>query len=110
MRLMPCRCGPSVPRYIFIGRQFVPRYPSSPSVTPDTWAEKFESLERINSMRETNKSFDACNSCKWLVPSRLHELHESKLLFVSRIEFIRSKLSNFSAHVSGVGGASSPDG
>ena len=32
----------------------------------------------------------------------LHELHESKYLFVSRIEFIRSKLSNFSAHVSGV--------
>ena len=29
-------------------------------------------------------------------------LHESKLLFVSRIELIRSKLSNFSAHVSGV--------
>ena len=31
-----------------------------------------------------------------------HDLHESKLPFVSRIEFIRSKLSNFSAHVSGV--------
>ena len=29
-------------------------------------------------------------------------LRESKLPFVSRIEFIRSKLSNFSAHVSGV--------
>ena len=43
-----------------------------------------------------------CNSCKWLVPSRLHELHESKFPFVSRIEFIRSKLSNFSAHVYGV--------
>ena len=34
--------------------------------------------------------------------SRLHQLHESKFLFVSRIKFIRSKLSNFSAHVSGV--------
>ena len=34
--------------------------------------------------------------------SSLHELHESKLLFVSRIEFFRSKLSDFSAHVSGV--------
>ena len=33
--------------------------------------------------------------------SRLHELHESKPPFVSRIEFIRSKLKNFSAHVSG---------
>ena len=64
--------------------------------------EKFESFERINSIRETNGNFDSCNSCKRLVPSRLHELHESKFPFVSRIEFIRSKLSNFSAHVSGV--------
>ena len=37
-----------------------------------------------------------------LVPSRSHELHESKFPFVSRIEFIRSKLSIFSAHVYGV--------
>ena len=29
-------------------------------------------------------------------------MHESKFPFVSRIEFIRSKLSNFSAHVYGV--------
>ena len=29
-------------------------------------------------MRETNGTFDSCNSCKRLVPSRLHELHESK--------------------------------
>ena len=29
-------------------------------------------------------------------------LHQSKFPFVSRIEFIRSKLSNLSAHVSGV--------
>ena len=35
-------------------------------------------------------------------PAVYHELHESKLPFVSRIEFIRSKLSIFSAHVSGV--------
>ena len=76
---------------------------ASVSVSPDTWAEKFESFERINSIRETNGNFDSCNSCKRLVPSRLHELHESKFPFVSRIEFIRSKLSNFSAHVSGVG-------
>ena len=34
--------------------------------------------------------------------SRLHELHDSKFPFVTRIEFIRSKLSHFSAHVSGV--------
>ena len=48
------------------------------------------------------RNFDSCNSCKRLVPSRLHELLESKFPFVSRIEFIRSKLSNFSAHVYGV--------
>ena len=53
-------------------------------------------------MRETNRSFDLCNSRKQLVPSLINELHESKLLFVSHIEFIRSKLSNFSADVSGV--------
>ena len=51
-----------------------------------------ESLERINSIRETNGSFDSCNSCKRLVSSRLHELRERKLPFVSRIEFIHSKL------------------
>ena len=32
--------------------------------------------------------------------NRLHKLHESKPLSISCIEFIRSKLSNFSAHVS----------
>ena len=58
-----------------------------------------ESFERINSIRVTNGKFNSCNPCKRLVPSRLHELHDSKFLFVSHIEFIRSKLSNFSAHV-----------
>ena len=72
------------------------------TLTPDTWAEKFERFERINSIRETNENFDSCNSCKRLGTSRLHELRESKFSFVSRIEFIRSKISNFSAHVSGV--------
>ena len=33
--------------------------------------------------------------CKRLRTSRLHELHESKLMFVSVIEFISSKLSIF---------------
>ena len=51
---------------------------------------------------ETNGNFDSCNSCNLLGTSRLHELHESKFPFVSRIEFIRSKLSNFSDHVYGV--------
>ena len=64
--------------------------------------KKIESFERINSIRKTNGNFDSCNSCKRLGTSRLHELHESKFPFVSRIEFIRSKLSNFSAHVYGV--------
>ena len=72
------------------------------SLTRYTGAEKFESFERINSIRETNGNFDSCSSCKRLVPSRLHELHESTFPFVSRIEFIRSKLSNFSAPVYGV--------
>ena len=45
------------------------------------------------------ENFDLCNSCKRLG----NELHESKILFVSRIEFIRSKLSIFSPHVSVVG-------
>ena len=76
--------------------------PGAATLTPDTWAEKFEIFQRINSVCETNGSFDSCNSCKRLVPSRLHELHDSKLPFVSRIESIRSKLSIFSAHVSGI--------
>ena len=46
--------------------------------------EQIESLERINSICETNESFDSCSSCN---PSRLRELHESKLPFVSPIKF-----------------------
>ena len=56
----------------------------------------------MNSIRETNGNFESCNSCKRLVPSRLFdELHESKFPFVSRIEFIRSKLSFFCSHIRG---------
>ena len=40
-------------------------------------------------------SLDSCNSCKRLGTSSLHELYESKFPFVSRIEFIRPKLSIF---------------
>ena len=36
---------------------------------------------------------------------RLYELQESKLPFASRIEFIRSKLSHLSPHISGVSDA-----
>ena len=71
-------------------------------MTLDTWPLKLESVERINSICVTNGNFDSCNSCKQLVPSRLHELHESKFPFLTRNKFIPSKLSNFSAHVSGV--------
>ena len=85
----------NITTWIWRGRFRTGRWPS---MTPDTWAEKFESFEWINSIRETNGNFDSCNSCKRLVTRRLHQLHESKFPFVSRIEFIRSKLSNFSAH------------
>ena len=48
------------------------------------------------------RKFSLINLCERKVSSRLHELHESKLQFVSRNELIRSKLSNVCAHVSGV--------
>ena len=70
-----------------------------PTVDPGYTSRKFRSLERVNSISAAN-GFDPCDSCKRLGTSRLHELHESKLLFVGRTEFIRSKLSIFSAHVS----------
>ena len=54
---------------------------------------------RINSISETNGSFDSCYSCKGLLPSYLNELHGSTLpCYVSCIECIRSKLSIFSAY------------
>ena len=43
------------------------------SMTPDTWAEKIESFELINSIRETNENVDSRNSCKRLGTSRLYE-------------------------------------
>ena len=76
----------------------------TPISDPGYMSRKFESLERVNSIRETNGSFDSCGSCNVLV---LHELQESKLLSVSRTEFIRSNPSNFSAHLSGVSGVCS---
>ena len=59
-------------------------------------------------MRLTNANFDPCNSCKRLVARRLHGLQESKFAFVTSIEIIRSKPSNFSAHVSGDGDGRQP--
>ena len=38
---------------------------------PGYMSRKFESLERINSIRETNGNFDSCNSCKGLGTNRL---------------------------------------
>ena len=51
----------------------------------------------------------SCMSQNFHLFTCLHELHESKFPFVTRIEFIRSKLSIFSARVSGVRGSAAPD-
>ena len=77
------------------------KHNSSQCHRPRIYEQKNRNFEQINSMDETNGNFDPCNSRNgWA--SRLHELHESKFSFVTRIEFIRSKFSNFSAHVSGL--------
>ena len=61
------------------------------SMTPYIWAER--------NRRFWMDVFDMWNKCKFdsysklLGTSCLHELHESKLPFVPRIEFIHSKLS-----------------
>ena len=44
----------------------------------------------------------SCNPYNIWYLALLHELHESKFPLVSHIEFIRSKLSNYYAHVPGV--------
>ena len=101
---LPCICyGPHPPGAL--GRVYLRNAVTSEQcqlLAPNTRAEKFESFERINSIRVTNGNFDSCKSCKRLGTSRLHELHESKFPFVARTEIIRSKLSNFSSHISGV--------
>ena len=60
----------------------------------------------MNSIGETNGlsqvSFDSSNSCKRLRISRRHELHESKLPFVSLSNLSVLYLLFVSAHVSGV--------
>ena len=50
---------------------------------PGYMSRKFESFERINSIRLTNGNFYSCNSCKWLGTTRLHELHESNFRFLN---------------------------
>ena len=79
-----------------------------------TTAERMNHGPRIHEQKNSNflngltrcekqtKIWTHTNLRKRLVPIRLRELHESKFSFVLRIEFIRSKLSNFSARVSGV--------
>ena len=84
-------------------------------------------------MSERNVSFDRFNSCKQLLsviymsymkkhgeklvtwasgwfPAVYHVLDETKSQFVSPIEFIRYKVSNFSANVSGIIGRPWPAG
>ena len=68
------------------------------SPTPDTWAEKFESFERINSIRESNGNFDSCSWCKWLVQP-FTSVAWVKIFVCFTIEFIWSQLSNFSVRV-----------
>ena len=63
--------------------------PPYPDPDPGHMSRKVKSLERINSIYETNRSFDSCHSCKQLGTNRL-------LAFLSRIKFIRSKLSFYS--------------
>ena len=47
-------------------RQWCWSFDLAATVTPYTWAYKFESFEWINSIRETNGNLDSCNSCKRL--------------------------------------------
>ena len=51
----------------FSGSTRISGIAQSLTLTPDAWAEKFESFERINSILVTNGNFDSCNSCKRLV-------------------------------------------
>ena len=63
-------------------------------VIPFIWRKKKWSGE-IWYAKQTEVLTYATNvKCQRLGPIRLHELHESKLPFVSRIELMRSRLSN----------------
>ena len=62
----PAPPAPSPPAVTSRRSMVAPLY-LRPTVTPYTWAEKFGSFERINSIRETNGNFDSCNSCKRLM-------------------------------------------
>ena len=70
------------------------------SADPEYMSRKIRKFRTDKFDTWKKRNFDSCNLCKRLVPTRLQELHESTFPFVLRIEFIRSKLSIFSAHVS----------
>ena len=73
------------------------------SVTPHTRAEHFESVERINSVLETNRSFDSCNSCKQLAVY-ISCISQNCLFQVSNLSVLNLRF--FSAHISVVGAES----
>ena len=83
-------------------RRFIPsseeRRRRYSGATPDTWAEKLENLERINSILEIDGSINPVAHVNAWLPA----VHMSYMSFVSRIEFICSKYWNFSVHVPGV--------
>ena len=93
-RAVRCRARSAAP----FGRSW-PRRWASPTtdrppaaIDPGYMRRINEFLERINSIRETSESFNLGSSCKRPDPSRFHKLDESKLMFGSRIEIIRSEL------------------
>ena len=70
----------------FVGEDCLPCYFTWNPLAPDTWAEHFESFERINSIRETNRSFDyAAHVNGWEPASRLHDLHELRAFLASKL-------------------------
>ena len=66
-----------------------PEYPGRWHHDPVYMSRKNRKFRTEKFDTEINGNFDSCNSCKRLGTSRLHELHEPKFPFVSRIEFIR---------------------
>ena len=79
-----------------------PHWPSPALTSPKIMvilipSEKSESFERINSISETNKSFNLCNSCKQLM-SAVYTCYMSQNVSVT----LRSKPSFLFAHVNRV--------
>ena len=100
---MPCRCVPShAPACLVLFACLCSPASGLTETAADTSAEKFESLERIKSIREANGSFDSCSSFKRLGTGRFHGLHGAKLPFVSLSNLSVLNFRLLSAHVSGV--------